>query len=94
MSVIQLAAYAICIALGLGAVIHGPRMVALGIVAILCHVTGQQARNALEELIAPREAATDRWGPTSKADRRLLDRSLRVAMRRMELQSLAPDAFR
>jgi hypothetical protein len=94
MSGIQLAAAAVCIAFAIGAVVHGPKIIVLGIVAVLCHMTGQQARNALDQLIAPRETPADRWAPTSKADRRLLDRSLKVAMRRMELQSLAPEAFR
>ena len=94
MSNIQLVAAAICLALVLGAVLHGPKIIVLGIVALLCHVTGQQARNALEALSAPRETPADRWAATSKADRKLLDRSLQVTLRRMELQSLFPADFR
>ena len=94
MSGIELAAAAVCLALALGAVLHGPKIIVLGIVALLCHMTGQQARNALEALAAPREVPADRWAPTSKADRKLLERSLRITMRRMEMQSLLPADFR
>jgi hypothetical protein len=94
MTGIETAAAAVCLAIALGAVLHGPKFIALGVLALLCHVTGQQARNALEALVATREVPADRWAPTSKADRRLLDRSLRIAMRRTEMRSLLPADFR
>ena len=93
MSGLQICIAALGAIVAMSALLQAPRLIVMGVLALIRHGIARESRGIDRALLGPRAAPTDPWSPISRADRRLLSRSLALSMRSVGIASALPAAL-